>query len=358
MSEVVKEMVESFKNGVAGCPSVNSVKEEIEATHRRLSESGLSNEQVAMYLEYINELSKMVVDEGNGMYFVSMNPQVKSGVYSRNNGKSYGMLLTDEMLSGEAVAGGLVVEDGVLKWGNSLNIATKGIYKDGDDKDYSKGISFNAVAPTEDNPILFVLCNEIGLYQGIEADLKLIRLDKENFIAALITGACMFNGVPLQRCNNANLDNAKVAKVLTSDDLFNERYSMLGKVLGEKTSVIVDYSYDALLHGRFLVKADGSYNTRTLKSKEYIFDPTTKIKYEEKYRLAKEEAKKQAEHEKLLREIRRKEAEEAMREKERREAEEREAKITLKKSGVKIDKDTKVKSVGAADFLKAVAMHS
>lgn len=294
-----------------------------------------------------------------GMYFVSMcGNDIQAGTFKRNNGKSFGFEIIPEMLSGEGIVGGLVVDDGTLKWSeNGSSIADFGLSKVGEEESYAKGISFDAVKATDENPILFVLCNEIKLFQGITAELKILRLDNEHFLAALITGACVFNGVPLQRCNNANLDIVKVAKTLTAKDLFGD-CSFMGKVVGDKSKVVIDYSYDALCHGKFIVRNDGSYSSQSVRSKECIFDNSYKEMCEGKIKKAQQEEKRRAEELQAKREAERKATKEARLERERKEREKREAEADLKLSGVKVNKDVKVVSVGAAEFLRAVSSFS
>lgn len=296
---------------------------------------------------YIKELG------GIRMLFVSMCNDVNAGLFERNKGKSCGFMITPEMAEGEAVPGGLAINyDGYLVWSQgNVNFAEKGLGKVDDSEVYEKGITYEAVADSEENPILFVLCNDIKLYQGISADLKLLRLDDEHVLAALITGACVFNGVPLQRCNNANLDVAKVVKTIDIKNLFSG-ISFLGK----GSDMSVDYSYDALCHGRFLVKADGSYSQRSIRSREYVFDESRKIEGEERLQRAKEEELHKAEELKIRKEAERRAMEEAREAKIKAERERREAEADLKMCGVKVNKDTKVVSVGASEFLKAVSM--
>ncbi len=304
---------------------------------------------------------KTLRDENAVMYFVSMVGADRFGgqsVIRRNKGASFGLAVTPEMLSGEGVEGGLYVDTDkgdVLRWGiTDKNISSCGLSKVEGSVNYSHGVSYEAVKSTEENPVLYVLCDEIKLFQGISAELKLVRLDNGMFLAALITGACIFNGAPLQRCNSANLDIAKVAKTLHYDDLFGDT-SPLGKSLGDRATIAVDYSYDCVCHGVFMVKADGSYSVKSDKDKEYIFDDTYKNECEEKARQAKEIEKKRQEEIKARKEAEKKAYEEAKLAKERREAEKRQAEADLKMSGVKVGKSDKVVSVGAADFLKAVA---
>ena len=289
------------------------------------------------------------------MLFVSMCNDIESGLFQRNKGKSFGFVITPEMAAGDAVVGGLVVDNGHLEWKQGmLNIAETGLGKVADQEFYEKGISFEAVADSDENPILFVLCDNIQLYQGISAEMKLLRLDDNHILAALITGACVFNGVPLQRCNNTNLDNAKVVKTLDIKSLFGDA-SFIGKSLVDGTSSTVEYSFDVLCHAKFIVKADGSYSQRSVSSKEYVFDDTKKREGEERAKQAKEAEKRKAEEAKARREAEKRAMEEARDEKIRKERERREAEADLKMSGVKISKDTKVISVGASEFLRAVA---
>lgn len=292
----------------------------------------------------------------SGMYFVSMvGNMIDAGTIQRNKGKSFSFELTPDMVSGNGISGGLVVNEDKLMWSEQgENIANFGLLKSGSEEEFRKGISYDAVKATEENPILFVLCKEIELYNGIPADLKLLRLNNEFFLAALITGACSFHGVPLQRCNTTNLENVKIGKSLRAGDLFGDT-SPLGKSLGDLATIAVDYSYDCVCHGVFMVKADGSYSVKSYKKKEYIFDDTYKNECEEKIRQAKELEKARQEELKARKEAEKKAYEEAKLAKERREAEKRQAEADLKMSGVKVGKSDKVVSVCAADFLKAVA---
>lgn len=358
MSETVKVWVEEFKEKFGGILTSEDIISEVEGVKVAIK-SGLPDDKVKLYYEYIDALNEMMPVMNHGMYFVSMcGSSFQSGVFQRNNGKSFGFEITPEMLTGEGIGGGLVVDNGTLRWSESgKNIADFGLSKSGDEDLYAKGISFDAVKATDESPILFVLCNEIKLFQGITAELKLLRLNNEFFLAALITGACAFNGVPLQRCNTANLDNAKIVKTLTSKDLFGD-CSFMGKTVGDKSKIVIDYSYDALCHGKFIVRNDGSYSAQVVRSKEYVFDNTYKAMCEERLKKAKEEEKRRAEELQAKREADRKAAEEARLEKEKREREKREAEADLKLSGVKVSKDTKVVSVGAAEFLRAVSSFS
>lgn len=289
------------------------------------------------------------------MLFVSMCEDVEEGLIERNKGKSFGFRVTKEMASGSPIEGGLVVNGREITWkeGSSAGICDTGLKQVGDEKEYEKGISYEDVKDTAENPILFILCNEIGLYNNITADIKVLRIDKKHILVALISGACEFNGVPLQRCNNSNLDNAKVTRVLSDDSLFGE-----GTYLGKGKDILINYSYDALCHGQFKMSKDGAFSSRSVRSREFIFDETNKLKCEENARKIEEMKRREAEAKVAKREAQMKEYEEAKAEKERLEREKREAEIALKLSGVKVTKDTKVVNVGAADFLKAVSMIS
>lgn len=300
-------------------------------------------------------------DENAVMYFVSMVGADRFGgktLIERNKGKSFGLVITPEMVSGEGIEGGLYVDPDkgdVLRWGiTDKNISSCGLSRSDDSDSYAKGVSFEAVKSTAENPVLYVLCDEIKLFQGISAEMKLLRMDNGMFLAALITGACIFNGAPLQRCNNSNLDIAKVAKTLHADDIFGGT-SPLGKSLGDRATIAVDYSYDCICHGIFSVKSDGAYSVKSVKGKEYIFDDTYKRECEEKARQAEEQEKKRQEEIKARKEAEKKAYEAAKLEKEKREAERRQAEADLKMCGVKVGKNDTVVRVGAADFLKAVA---
>ena len=287
------------------------------------------------------------------MLFVSMCDDVKAGLFERNRGNSFGFRITEEMVSGSPVAGGLILNGKEVTWGEGSNMAEYGLGVVEGATEYEKGISFEGVKDTEENPILFILCNEIGIYNNIMADIKVFRLDSDHLLVALISGACEFNGVPLQRCNNSNLDNAKIGRVMRDDSLFGE-----GTFLGKGKDISINYSYDAICHGQFTIKNDGAFNSRSVRSREYIFDDTNKARGEERIRRQEEQKKKEAEALQARREAQKAEYEKQKAEKERKEREKREAEIDLKLSGVKVTKDTKVMNVGAADFLKAVAMQS
>lgn len=283
------------------------------------------------------------------MLFLNMCEDIKAGeLIERRNGKSFGFRVPD---AEGAVAGGLKVNGDVLEWGEcgkGENIAEFGLTGEDLTVEYRKGLTYDAIAETEENPIIFVLCSKLSFFKGMVADVKVLRLDDEHILAALISGACEFNGVALERCVKSTKDYV-VGKDLDIAGLFK------GTFIGKSCEGKVDYSHDALCHIEFSFKKDGAFGVRSVREKEFIFDDRQKSEGEEKVRKTEEEKRLEAERIKAERIEAGRKAEEARQAKIEAEKERLQAVADLKKSGVKVDKSSKVINVGASDFLKAVA---
>lgn len=299
------------------------------------------------------------------MIFISMCPDVKAGVLERNKGKSFGFEITEDMANGNPINGNLIVENGLLRWGQNRaqGIGSKGLdvpVESGTEvfSERKKGsrsvetISLDDVKDSQMNPILFILCSHIQLIEGIPTELKLLRIDEKHILAALITGACVFNSVPLQRCDTSNLDTKTVYRDLDFNEIFSGD-SFLGKTAESR----YDYSYDALLECSVRVSAEGGFSLRTIRDREYIFDKSGIEAAEAKHKERMEaEAKRKEEADAKREESMRIFREQWEQKEKERLAEEEEKKAN---KGKKTKKSISVKNekvnVGAADFLRIVA---
>ena len=223
----------------------------------------------------------------------------------------------------------------------------------------SKILTYLDIADTAENPIIIVLCDEIGLYRGVEADLKILYMGEDGIMAALISGACTFNGVPLQRCNDVPIEDRQVTRKFDGSGI----RSLLSTIDRESG---YDYLWDAVHHIKVVERVDGqgsvSISSSSVKQGFVLFN----VKPLEEAREAKEKEKARIKEARERREKENAAAVQAMLEKERsrksKEDSEREAKAKAaldkkeaRANGLKVANGDKIVSVGAQDFLAAVA---
>lgn len=111
---------------------------------------------------------------------------------------------------------------------NDVNIFRKGLEGNPEDlyaPELKRNLTFKQIDDTEENPLVIVLCNKITFFDNVPANVKYIDLDGEGILACLISGACEFNGIPMQRCNTQYLDDRK-SYDYTGEDISNTLSAM------------------------------------------------------------------------------------------------------------------------------------
>ena len=284
------------------------------------------------------------------MYYVDMLGQYGKAMRS--------CITTAPFVSAEGtIPGGAYFKDGVIYSGDSGNEADnifrlKGDYSEpGKEQFFRKGLTYNEVKDTNENPILVIKCSNIQLFIGSEVFIKFLYCGSDYMVAALIYGSCEFDGVALQRCSSENLNTVKKGRVITP------------KVLGEYGGMYcVDkqskYSYldecvFAMLISEKLDKAGSvTFKAVSVKKEELIFNEEPKNLAMQKYL---EEKKAKEEREKARAEQMAKEREDSERRRKEREAQ-KEAELKEKQSRVRLTSDFEKKtSCGAKEFLAIVA---
>ena len=234
------------------------------------------------------------------------------------------------------------------------NVFAYGLSSDDDSKVYRVGkphgrkgsITYKMIKDTEENPLIIVLCNEIGIYEGVEADIRFIVTPEGYILAMLVSGVCSFDGNPMQRCNTVNFDGRKIysynAEKLTrlSDTLFTENNS--GYV----------YSNDIICSVLLNHESDSAFSAKRV-GNPYFLDKTNYDNALEKYH--EDKRLKEIEAERIrLEKAEREERVRAEREaKELAKAKELAEKRSIAARSAKLPKE-ETKSVGAADFLAAM----
>lgn len=222
-------------------------------------------------------------------------------------------------------------------------------------------LSFKDVSDTPENPIVCVLCSEIGLYKNIPANIKFMNVADGVFLAALIYGACEFNGIALERCNNKSLDGKSVVKTINSKEL-----ASMASLEDRETGYC--FNYDVVAQAQFLFKEDKkgfcNYSCQYIKRDVFWLSTTgldlarkRKAEEDEKRRKAEEErkAKLKAEMEESQRRRAEKEKADALEAEEKAKEKERRRQERIMNGGsARKNQQTITKSVGAAAFLEAV----
>lgn len=210
------------------------------------------------------------------------------------------------------------------------------LYRVGKPTGKKGNITYKMIQDTEENPLIIVLCKEISFFEGIEADIRFINLDDDCILACLVSGVCAFDGTPMQRCNTVNFMGKNMIK-------FNSKQlsDFTVKMYTDKETGYV-YNKDVLCSICVVMMDDKNFNAKKVGT-TFILDNTgldkaKKVLEERKAKAIALEEKKQEERQQYLDSIKEKEEREA---REKAEKEEREALAAA--------------SVGAMDFLKAVA---
>lgn len=149
------------------------------------------------------------------MYFVNMCDEEGVGTFRKGNSIPFVNKFK------ETVKGYVSLKGNQLVVGtDGKNLFEKGITQSNEAylPKLKSGLTCKEVTETEENPLILVLCDYIEVYDKVPANIKFIHLGDEKILAMLIYGACGFNGIPMQRCNETELANKK-AKKLTSKDI-------------------------------------------------------------------------------------------------------------------------------------------
>ena len=165
-------------------------------------------------------------------------------------------------------------EDGVLKPTTDTskeNLFTKELVKEGDSDVYRIGkpngrkgkITYDMIKDTEENPLIIVLCNKISLFSGVEAELRFITLE-DAILVCLVSGACAFNDVVLQRCNTMNVDGRSTI------DYSVEKFNSFAKDLYVDYETGYHYADDILCSLLIEHTADGVNAKGTMRNKVFL----------------------------------------------------------------------------------------
>ena len=274
----------------------------------------------------------------------------KDGVKSYNNGK---VVISNEE---SVVEGYFTVKDGkvvetesegeniFLSWYNTEKESS--LYRVGKPNGRKGNLTYSIVKDTPENPLIVVLCKEIGVFEGIEADIRYINLSDDTILAMLVSGACTFDGNPMQRCNTMSFENRTIynysAEKLRdlSDNLFTEKNSNYVYSKDIICSVLLNHESDV----SFSVKRVGE---------PYFIDKSGYDKAVADFKVLQEQKEREEQQrkiEKALREERVK-ADMAAKQAEEKAKKEKKVKDALSKASVKKEEKS---NLGASDFLAAV----
>lgn len=245
-------------------------------------------------------------------------------------------------------------EDGspnIFDYGLSQVEEGKEVYRAGKVNGRRGKYTYKMIKDTPENPLIIVLCKEISLYEGIETDLRWVNLGGDVIMAMLVSGACDFDGTPMQRCNTQDLSNRKLYKYSAKG------LEELSRKLFISKGLEYYYGNDIVCPVSILHDAEGGFSAKRTQT-PYFLDKKGYDSASEKW----EELQRKKAEEEEQRRIERAEREERVRkeleEKKAQEEAERKAKVEKQVNKAKIKSEpTKVLegSAGAASFLAAVA---
>lgn len=298
------------------------------------------------------------------MYYVNMKNDFSGElICTRDKSSAYPFVATSEDAEG-AMHFGITADKRIALTTEGDNIFAAGLKPAdasltmsdlfSDPKDRAK-LTYSDVQDTEDNPIIVVLCDEIGLFKNVEAELKVLYLGSFGILAALIRGACTFNGVALQRCNSTDLESRDISKVLHGVD-FKEYIVATNREL--EYNALWDSVHHVVM--KCTENKDGvSFSIHQRTEMKYTFDTKGMEEAQARFEARKKREAEIAEQKRLKRlEYEKAEAERRQREAERIAAEEAEkAEKALKKAqekAAKAETKTLTASAGAQAFLAVV----
>lgn len=210
------------------------------------------------------------------------------------------------------------------------------------------------LADTAENPILVVCTKGLKFYKDTPCLLKVLYIDTDMMLVALIYGSCEFefadgSFVPLQRCDDSNLNTKKVVSTLNTKGMqeltVNHTRGGWDKSLEMVNPIFVSCG-EVNSHYRYVRGYENIFNQKGIDAQEAAEEKARieKLKMEE---ISKEEAR-----------IHLEEARARHIEENRRLAEEKskkEAAARMAKKSKKAEEKPVSCSVGAMDFLAAVA---
>jgi hypothetical protein len=210
-------------------------------------------------------------------------------------------------------------------------------------------LAYADVQDTAENPIIVVYCDTISIFKNTPALIKFLYVGKNGVLAALIAGACAFDGVVLERCYYSE-DEGNYGKAIKTFD----GEALKGTVVSEDKKTGYDFLYDCVFEVHMLYKEDksGALSFSSACSDKYFLDGGAG------YEKARKEYEKSLNDEALRKEVQKAEYEAFQKEKSHRLAEEAEMermkKESKKNSGIKSKEKVEVVNVGASGFLAAV----
>lgn len=221
------------------------------------------------------------------------------------------------------------------------------------------GLTCKDIVETEENPLIIVLCDYIEVFDKVPADIKFIHLDEDKVLAMLVHGVCSFNGVPMFRCCNTDIDN-KSSKRLRSADLKNitnsvdkeSGYNYLMDAVFQLYIKFTDSSSGPCIGGKLCLSGTENFNTKRM---EHYRERMQVIERKREAKRLQEEVEKKLRRERM-------EEEKRLMEEERKKAEEEahkaELEKALKKANAKPKKQQETEvNVGAKEFLAALGIH-
>lgn len=232
------------------------------------------------------------------MYFVNMVDDVNEGdVFQRELTVPYIASCLDSSYEGK-----FVVKDGSVQFvgddEDGENIFNRGFRGDPNaiyNANFSKYIKFKDVIDTEENKLIVVLCNSIGIYQGVDANIKIMLIDENHMLAALVYGACEFNGVCLKRTCTKAVEGRAICKVVTPKMVRN-------LMLVRDTVSDYDMKMDSVFQLVFGQANDGSFRVKHFTDGQYILRVEGMMVAREEKRVQTEKANKAKEEARLRKE--------------------------------------------------------
>lgn len=233
------------------------------------------------------------------MYFVNMCGKEGIGTFRKNNEIPFVNHLDETTESYITLKNGkLVVSNG------GENLFKKGIVIS--DEPYlpkvKSGLTCREVRETEENPLIIVLCDYIEVFDRVPANIKFFHLDDgedNKILAMLVYGACSFNGVPMQRCNETELSGKRTKKLLSKDikgitrSIDNEsEYNYIDDAVIQLAIKYNETSSGSCLSGKICMEGTEIFNMKKIKAhREHV----QKVKAIQEQRRIEEENKKKQE---------------------------------------------------------------
>ena len=224
------------------------------------------------------------------MFFSNM-VNANSGTYLRNRGKSFPLIIEgSDKVSNQTVR----VNEGKL-YVTNRDIGDNIFELKGDVEAIPtpvKGagtLTYKELADTSENPIVVVATKGIKVYKDIPTYLNVLFVSDDMMIVSLVYGACEFefedgSFVPLQRCDDTDLDKKGIHSYFSCKDLKEMTHC--------KTKGGWDKTFEMVCPLLIRAKSSGDISVRCFKENAIIFNEgSIKAQEDKEARIAEAEKK-------------------------------------------------------------------